>query len=178
MSTSIVLVNPKFPHNVGAAIRAASCYGGGNVFFTGDRIDVENLKRLPREERMKDYQDTPWEHVPGHRPVDHIRRKTGDLVPVAVELVPSSENLAVFEHPDDALYIFGPEDGSLPTGIRTVCHRFVTIPSFHCLNLAAAVYTVLYDRTVKRWAQGKQDLPNIDGESRGWWHSPSLEEER
>ena len=33
MSTDLLLINPKFPHNVGAAIRASSCYGGGGVFF-------------------------------------------------------------------------------------------------------------------------------------------------
>ena len=29
------------------------------------------------------------------------------------------------------------------------CHRFIVIPSRHCVNLAAAVYLVLYDRAAK-----------------------------
>jgi tRNA(Leu) C34 or U34 (ribose-2'-O)-methylase TrmL len=45
--------------------------------------------------------------------------------------------------------VFGPEDGHVPKGIRTACHRFVTIPSHGCLNLAAAVNVVLYDRMAK-----------------------------
>jgi tRNA(Leu) C34 or U34 (ribose-2'-O)-methylase TrmL len=66
----------------------------------------------------------------------------------------------LFEHPADATYVFGPEDGNVPKGALSVCHRFVSIPSHHCLNLAAAVYTVLYDRVVKRWAHHQEPLPS------------------
>jgi tRNA(Leu) C34 or U34 (ribose-2'-O)-methylase TrmL len=45
--------------------------------------------------------------------------------------------------------VFGPEDGHVPKGVRGACHRFVTIPSDGCLNLAAAVNVVLYDRMAK-----------------------------
>lgn len=175
--SSILLVNPKFPHNVGGAVRALSCFGGGEVAYSGDRIDLGD--RLPREERMKAYQDTPWRQIPRQdqfRPISAMLRSQPGLTPVAIELLPGTEPLHTFEHPANALYVFGPEDGSLPDGIRRSCHRFVTIPSMHCLNLAAAVYIVLYDRAVKRWQLGLDEMPTIDGEGRGWWHSPALEE--
>jgi tRNA C32,U32 (ribose-2'-O)-methylase TrmJ len=54
-------------------------------------------------------------------------------------------------HPENAVYVFGPEDGSIPPVFRRHCHRFVSIPSKHCLNLAAAVYIVLYDRNQKEY---------------------------
>ena len=56
---AIALVNPRFPHNVGAAVRASSCFGVNQVWFTGDRmsLDLEKRRRLPREERMKGYKD-------------------------------------------------------------------------------------------------------------------------
>lgn len=59
MTPSIALWNPKYPHNVGAAVRAASCFGAKAVIFSGNRIPVDNTKssRLPREERMKGYYD-------------------------------------------------------------------------------------------------------------------------
>jgi hypothetical protein len=52
---AVGLVDPKFPHNVGAAVRAASCYGIGQVWFSGDRVrlDASRGYRLPREERMR-----------------------------------------------------------------------------------------------------------------------------
>ena len=76
------------------------------------------------------------------------------VTPVAVEFRGEAEMLPTFEHPEHALYVFGPEDGGLmPVQLR-LCHRFVMIPSTHCLNLSAAVNLVLYDRMVKRMAQG------------------------
>ena len=51
----MVLINPKFPHNVGATIRACSCFGVESLMWTGSRINVSAYKRLPREERMKGF---------------------------------------------------------------------------------------------------------------------------
>jgi hypothetical protein len=39
------------------------------------------------------------------------------------------------------------------------CHRFLVIPTRHCANLSAAVYTVLYDRHAKRVQDGLE-LPH------------------
>lgn len=75
---------------------------------------------------------------------------------MAVELLPAAQSLVDFEHPEDALYVFGPEDGGLPKPIRLACHRFVFIPTHHCLNLAAAVNVVLYDRRLKRQREGRE----------------------
>lgn len=143
---AVALVNPRFPHNVGAAVRAASCFGVGQVWFTGDRmsLDLEKRKRLPREERMKGYKDVEL------RQFDHVFDQfPADTVPVAIELRPNAESLPSFVHPEKALYIFGPEDGSIPQVMLRNCHRFVVIPTRHCVNLAAAVYLVLYDRQTK-----------------------------
>jgi tRNA C32,U32 (ribose-2'-O)-methylase TrmJ len=71
------------------------------------------------------------------------------LEPVAVEVRDAAESLPHFVHPANAVYVFGPEDGSLARGDLTACHRFVRIPSRGCLNLAAAVNIVLYDRRAK-----------------------------
>src|SRR5213079_3262343 len=80
--------------------------------------------------------------------------QAGAVTPVAVELRPGAESLVSFEHPEDALYVFGPEDGGLEKAVRVRCHRFVVIPTHHCLNLAAAVNVVLYDRRLKRQQAG------------------------
>lgn len=144
---TIVLMNPKYPHNVGAVLRAAACYDTSNVIYTGDRVSmVENemVKRIPREERMRDYAGINL--IQYDRPFD--------LLPpgaqcVAVEVRENAEDLVHFEHPRDAVYVFGPEDGSLGKVPLRLCQRFVRIPTTHCLNLSVAVATVLYDRLAK-----------------------------
>jgi tRNA(Leu) C34 or U34 (ribose-2'-O)-methylase TrmL len=150
MAPAVALVDPKFPHNVGAAVRAASCYGVRQVWFSGDRVRLDGARgqRLPREERMRGYQDVEIRHA------DHFFEAFSDAVPVAVELRRNAESLIGFEHPEHALYVFGPEDGSLGRAVLARCHRFVVIPTRHCTNLSAAVYTVLYDRHAKRVRAG------------------------
>jgi tRNA C32,U32 (ribose-2'-O)-methylase TrmJ len=71
-----------------------------------------------------------------------------------------------FEHPEPALYVFGAEDGSLGRAVLRLCHRFVVIPTRHCTNLSAAVYTVLYDRHAKRVRAGLEQ-PHRLAEARG-----------
>ena len=153
---AIALVNPKYPNNVGMVVRLASCYGLRQVWFTGDRVSLDPAagERLPREERMKGYRSV--EMVRDDRVFD--RFAAGTVTPVAVELLPRAESLVTFEHPGDALYVFGPEDGGLPKPVRLLCHRFVVIPTHHCLNLAAAVNVVLYDRRLKRHLAGLEPL--------------------
>lgn len=156
VAPAVGLIDPKFPHNVGAAVRAASCYGIGQVWFGGDRVRLDAGKgyRLPREERMRGYKDVVL------RKDDRFLDAFADAVPVAVELRRNAESLIEFDHPHNALYVFGPEDGSLNRAILARCHRFVVIPTRHCANLAAAVYTVLYDRHAKRVRAGL-DEPHV-----------------
>jgi tRNA(Leu) C34 or U34 (ribose-2'-O)-methylase TrmL len=164
----IVLINPKYPHNVAATIRACSCFGIQSLIWTGWRVDPTQYDRLPREERMKGYGDVAWIH--SDRPFDYFH---GAPI-VCVEIHPDSIPLPTFQHPDDAVYVFGPEDGSVPQVIRRHCWSFVHIPSFHCLNLAAAVNVVLYDRmrkehpvegmnVAKHEVRGEIAVPGWDG---------------
>lgn len=157
---AVVLIDPKFPHNVGAAVRAASCYGLGQVWFTGERVQLvgERRLRLPREERMRGYKDVQLCH--SEAVFDAFDRTA---VPVAVELRRTAESLIGFVHPEHAVYVFGPEDGSLGRAVLGLCHRFVIIPTRHCTNLAAAVYTVLYDRHAKRVAAGLEQINTVTG---------------
>lgn len=161
---AIALVNPKHARNVGMVVRLASCYGLRQVWYTGNRIDkdVEERGRLPREERMKGYKDVDIIQY------DYFFDQFADVTPVAVEVRENSEPLHSFEHPENALYVFGPEDGSVPKVLLGHCHRFIVIPTRHCLNLATAVSTVLYDRQFKQYLNGHVfDAPGV-AEARGF----------
>lgn len=147
MTVGVVLINPKYAHNVGHCVRAASCLGADFVWYTGDRIRFsgKNGLRIPREERMREYADVDFQHVGPKFFADPTVLK---MTPVAVEFDQRMETLPQFEHPENPLYVFGPEDGGLGKVIMMHCHRFVTIPTKHCVNLAAAVYITLYDRSL------------------------------
>jgi len=153
---SIALVNPKFARNVGAVIRVAACFGMKQVWFSGNRINLDpaGKERIPREERMKGYANVQL--------CQHdffFDQFSKEVVPVAVELKDGAEQLHEFEHPENALYVFGPEDGSLKRDDLVKCHRRVVIPTRHCLNLATAVSIVMYDRIVKLHNSGIDRIP-------------------
>jgi hypothetical protein len=48
---AVALIDPKYPHNAGAALRACSCWGVGQLWWTGGRValDAPCGERLPRE---------------------------------------------------------------------------------------------------------------------------------
>ena len=151
---AVVLINPKFPHNVGGAIRACAAFDVLQLRWTGDRVgNPIHGERLPREERLRLFQKVDWGRVEGPTWL------TDGLIPVAVEVRQAAEDLTWFEHPKDAAYVFGPEDGSLDKGVLSACHRFVRIPSEVCLNLAAAVNVVLADRRMKAIRDSQRSNP-------------------
>ena len=51
ITPAVALADPKFPHNVGAAVRAASCYGP-RCWFSGDLADRFQGGRWPRVEQV------------------------------------------------------------------------------------------------------------------------------
>ena len=130
ITPAIGLVDPKYPHNVAEVLRAASCYGIKQLWYSGNRVSlVANGKyRLPREERMRGYKDVEL------RQFDYFLDQFADVTPIAVELKPNSEQLPEFVYPENPLYIFGPEDGALPSTYLRYCHRFLVIPT-PCENI-------------------------------------------
>jgi tRNA(Leu) C34 or U34 (ribose-2'-O)-methylase TrmL len=138
----IGLFNPKSPENVGSIMRAAGCYGVSSVFYTGTRYDrakdfITDTKKV--------HQDIPLINIDDLRKILPL-----GCTPVAVELVDDARALPTYTHPDRALYIFGPEDGSLQQEILDWCGgEVVYIPTQGCMNLAATVNVVLYDRMAK-----------------------------
>jgi tRNA(Leu) C34 or U34 (ribose-2'-O)-methylase TrmL len=137
----IGLVNPKSPTNVGMVMRAAGCFEVDEVFYSGERFErARKFATDTKNARSK----IPLSHVDNlpDAPVAGARL-------VAIELIEGAIPLMDFVHPENAYYIFGPEDGSLKKEILDCCDHVVYIPTIGCMNLAATVHVVLYDRMSK-----------------------------
>ena len=139
---AIGLDNPKNDINVGSAMRAAGCLGAAFVAASGVRFGSGIT------DTMKTYR-----RLPLLRPKDIFDVIPYDCVPVAIELLPDAVPLPGYQHPERAYYIFGGEDNTLGTRVLSRCRDIVYIPTQGCLNLAATVNVVLYDRLAKFQAQ-------------------------
>jgi tRNA(Leu) C34 or U34 (ribose-2'-O)-methylase TrmL len=140
---AIGLFQPKTPINVGGVLRAAWCYDAAFVAVQGTRF-----KRA-----ATDVYNT-FKHIPLLRVDDLSEVVPFDCVPVAIEKVKDASSLNEYVHPERAFYMFGPEDGNLKKELIDQCRDIVQIPMSHenaCMNLAATVNVVLYDRMAKRY---------------------------
>ena len=154
---TVILIDPKFPHNIGNALRACAAFGAKQLWLTGDRALSEIGKRIPREERMKGYGKVQL--IRSEKPLNHLN---GNVTPICIELAKGAMPLGQFFHPANAAYVFGPEDGSVPGAVKAACHQFVYIESEHCLNLAAAINVVLYHRVHERYHRYGVLMPTLD----------------
>jgi tRNA(Leu) C34 or U34 (ribose-2'-O)-methylase TrmL len=136
---AIGLHSPKDSMNVGSVLRAASCYGAAMVAATGARYS-----RSPTDPGAS------YKHIPLITCDDLRQVIPHGAVPVAVEILPGALSLPDYEHPESAFYVFGPEDGSLGSKVVDWCRDVIYVPTRHCMNLAATVNVVLYDRNAKR----------------------------
>jgi tRNA(Leu) C34 or U34 (ribose-2'-O)-methylase TrmL len=59
-------------------------------------------------------------------------------------------HIPTFVHPERGYYIFGPEDGTLGVAITDRCKFKVQVSTKFCMNLAATVNVLLYDRLSKQ----------------------------
>ncbi len=135
----IGLESPKFAENVGSALRAAGCFGAAMVATSGQRF-----KNMPTDTRKL------YKHLP-YLTVDDLQQAIPHMcVPVAIELLPDAIPLPQFNHPERAFYIFGPEDSSISATVLAWCKQHVYVPTEACMNIAATINVVLYDRQCKQ----------------------------
>lgn len=136
----IALDRPKTPENVGAVMRAAHAYGVAQVNLAGCRAKwLRHPTNTPRGERRTPtfFVDDPLAYLPH------------DTQVVAVDLVDGATPLPTFVHPQRAIYVFGPEDGTLGKRVLDRAQHRVMVPTRSCMNLAATVNVLLYDRLSK-----------------------------
>tara|TARA_R110001583_G_scaffold19176_1_gene75374 strand:+ start:12602 stop:13117 length:516 start_codon:yes stop_codon:yes gene_type:complete len=140
-SITVGLSNPKSPTNVGAIMRAAGCYEVNRVIYTGTRYDRAVKLNTDTQKVSNSIPLTQQQHL-----LDNL---ADDIKVVCVDLVEGATPLPNFNHPKKAIYLFGPEDGTLSQQLINQADDVVYIPTIGCMNLAATVNVVLYDRLSK-----------------------------
>lgn len=142
---SIGLINPKSPENVGSVMRAAGNFGVDSVFYTG--------LRYPRAIERKSCTVDMSRKISQKIPLSEINCPINDVPPnmqvVCVEFAENAIALPEYQHPNNAFYVFGPEDGSISQDVIDKADAVIYVPTLGCMNLAATVNVVLYDRSTK-----------------------------
>lgn len=134
----IALDSPKDAKNVGAVLRAAGCYGASMVVVSNARYKHSGTDT-----------QKAWRHIPLIQSSSLNIAVPKGCVCVAVEMVEGARPLPSYVHPERAFYIFGGEDKTLSPEVLSMCRDIISIPTQFCMNLAAAVNVVLYDRMAK-----------------------------
>lgn len=135
-------------------MRAVGCYQADRVYYTGERFD-----------RAAKYQ-TDTNNINSKVPLtltDDVSAAMPEAMQlVCVELVEGATPLPEFKHPEQAMYLFGPEDSSIPQGIIDGADHVVYVPTIGCMNLAASVNVLLYDRLAKLDCSERDDANVFD----------------
>lgn len=131
--------NPKDKNNIGSALRAVGVYGAAMIAVSGKRY-----QRAVTDTRAQ-HRNTPLLMFD-----DILDAIPFDCVPVAIDIIAGARPLPKYEHPERAFYIFGAEDATLGERVTRRCRDIVYVPTDGCMNLAATINVVLYDRMVKR----------------------------
>lgn len=145
LNVNIGLINPKSPDNVSSIMRAAGNYQVNNIFYTGRRYK----RALQHQGRTVDLSRKVSNNVSVIGINCLLEAAEKGMTIVCVELAIDAIPLPEYQHPDNAFYILGPEDGSIEQEIIDKADAVVYIPTIGCMNLAATVNVLLYDRLAK-----------------------------
>jgi len=92
--SSIGLVNPKTPANIGSVMRACGVYGAAQCLFTGKRFASSKTFITDPQKYHK--------HIPLINVDDLSKVIPHGCVPVAVDLIEGSTSLVEYKHPERA----------------------------------------------------------------------------
>ena len=132
--------NLKTKTNLGTLWRSAYCLGASFIFVIGKRYKKQCSDTVKAFKHIPLYEFETSEHFLSSRPYNCLL--------VGIEITDKAQGIYTFSHPERAIYVLGPEDGSLTFADK--CNAIIQIPSKFCLNVAVAGSLVMYDRNAKK----------------------------
>jgi len=137
----IGVYNMKMGINYGTLFRSAACFDADFLFLIGRRFEQQCSDTMKTQRHIPLFEYKDADDFLAHRPYD--------CALVGVEVVAVARNICDVVHPERALYLLGPEDGSIPQSLLDKCQVVIRIPTRYCLNVAVAGSIVMYDRRAK-----------------------------
>lgn len=129
------------PFNVGNLLRTSHAFGASFFFTINPVVDLKSMRTS----------DTSGAF--GHIPFYSFEKPEDMVLPdktsvVGIEFIEDSIELPSFRHPQKAVYILGPEKGSLSDAMLERCDYTIKIPMKFCINVGVAGAIVMYDRLI------------------------------
>ena len=129
------------PMNVGNLLRSAHSFGASFFFTINPTVDVKGMKESDTSDAF------------GHLPFYNFEKPADLLLPmntslVAVEFLPDATDLPSFRHPQQAVYVLGPEKSNVSPEMLARCDYKIKIPMKFCVNVGVAGALVMYDRLI------------------------------
>jgi tRNA(Leu) C34 or U34 (ribose-2'-O)-methylase TrmL len=143
----IGIYNIKHEVNYGTLFRSAYAFEANFIFIIGKRFKKQCSDTTRSERHIPLFEHETLEQFYYSLPY------SAQLV--SVEVTENARDITDFIHPERAVYLLGPEDGSLPSEVLEKSQHIIQIPSKHCLNVAVAGSIVLYDRMLKKIVRSK-----------------------
>lgn len=136
----IALYCPEKAVNIGTCLRSAYAFGAAFVCIIGGKYCKQGSDTCKAYDKMPVLEFQTWEKFRDAMP--------SNLQTVCIEITDGARSLPAFLHPERAVYVFGPEGGSIPEkALRG--NQVVKIDTRVCLNLATAVTVTCYDRSTR-----------------------------
>lgn len=125
--------------NIAALFRTAHAFGASFLFTVNADYSKAIGKNIDTSHSAKHLPLYEYDHI------DDMPLPKGTSL-VGIELTEDAVELPSFRHPKNAIYILGPERGSLSEGVIEKTDFVVKIPTKFCINLGLAGAVVMYDR--------------------------------
>lgn len=135
----VALYEPKFEENWGMIVRSAYNFGANFIATIGHRYKRDCLDTTDGTKHIPTFHFKNTE--------DFLESIDKRCILIGVE-VNGKSALETYSHPENACYIFGGEDKSLPEGLMQFSS--IRIETNRCLNISVAASIVLYDRHLKQ----------------------------
>ena len=125
--------------NAGNLFRSAHAFGASFIFTIGNAYPV-----AARSDTSQSLRHLTFYH---YNSIDDFSLPKDSSL-VGVEMLDAATFLPSFRHPRRAVYVLGPEKGSLSPELADKCDFIVKIPTKFCINVAMAGAIVMYDRAL------------------------------